>query len=664
MLGLLIIPEAPHVTLTGIVGREEATRTRQSRRARKPRPVDGERGRLQAHDPFELIRWLALSQPDPRKALAELVQNSLDAGARHIRVVRLRERGVPCLKITDDGAGVIAEMERREALRYIATHVGHSRKRSLSPQERMTLMTQGQYGIGLLGFWSLGEALEMRTVLPGQPPYRLILHRDRPDFLIQPLRGRLPLDQRWTEIVVSGLHAEAMPTLVGRRAADYLAAELRGQLLAREVDLVIEDRMSRGTAQKVIAVRPPRFLGERVDGLTALHVAGHPPARLEIYVGAPADGTGSRGLAVYSAGTLVADGFHELGALGLDHAPWTDARLTGLVDFPAFQVAPGSRRGVIPDEAAGAFATALSGIEPILVNLLEALDRRRVEALDRTLIRDLQRAFRDFYRQRPRYSMLPVHRSGDAAAGPAAQGGDADLPDGSAAAAPAGARPPEDDSEPDVAIRPAALLPPGPLESVRITPDPLRVECRGSRRLRATALDAANHTIVAPVRYEWSVEGPIGTLSEAENETGRNVLQAADQPGEGRVVVAARSEDRDVRAAARVVVLEELGNRSSDEGIPRPEFVDEPGVGWRSRMVGDRWQVNSGHREYRAIADRPQPKLRYLAMLFAKEVVLRSSQDPRLERPLEQLVEIAAFADRNLADRKRKGGSGAADGEA
>ena len=42
-------------------------------------------------------------------------------------------------------------------------------------------------------------------------------------------------------------------------------------------------------------------------------------------------------------------------------------------------------------------------------------------------------------------------------------------------------------------------------------------------------------------------------------------------------------------------------------------------------------------------------------MLFAKEVVLRSSQDPRLERPLEQLVEVAAYADRNLARRRSRG---------
>ena len=134
---------------------------------------DTVRGRVRAHDPFELIRWLALSQPDPRKALAELVQNSLDAGARRIRVIRMREKGVHCLRVLDDGEGVIPEMERPEALRYIATHIGHSRKRSLSPQERMALMTQGQYGIGLLGFWSLGQTLVMRSSVAGQKGHRL-----------------------------------------------------------------------------------------------------------------------------------------------------------------------------------------------------------------------------------------------------------------------------------------------------------------------------------------------------------------------------------------------------------------------------------------------------------------------------------------------------------
>ena len=53
------------------------------------------------------------------------------------------------------------------------------------------------------------------------------------------------------------------------------------------------------------------------------------------------------------------------------------------------------------------------------------------------------------------------------------------------------------------------------------------------------------------------------------------------------------------------------------------------------------------------IAEQPALKLRYLAMLFAKEVVLQSHQDPRAELALEQLVEVAAYADRNLAETRR-----------
>ena len=75
---------------------------------------------------------------------------------------------------------------------------------------------------------------------------------------------------------------------------------------------------------------------------------------------------------------------------------------------------------------------------------------------------------------------------------------------------------------------------------------------------------------------------------------------------------------------------------------------------WRSRMMDARWQVNSGHPDFRELADRPALKLRYLAMLFSKEVVLHDLQDARLAAPLEQLVEVAAYADRQIAGSRRR----------
>lgn len=663
-------PAGPH--------RQAPRKTRKPRR-KSAKPRDVVKGRLRPHDPFELIRWVAFSQTDPRKALAELVQNSLDADARRIHVRRFRQRGVPCLRIFDDGQGVIPEMDRPDALKYIATHIGHSRKRSLSPRERLELMTQGRYGIGLLGFWCLGEALQIRTSVPGHRAHRLVLYRDRPSYLIEPLRGRLDLGDCWTEVIVTNLHPEASRILVGRRTADFLGSELRGQLLAREVELLIEDRMARGRAQKKILVRPPRFLGERLEGIGPIEVPGHPAIHLEIYYTGDSDAASSGGstsgdgpgygsvagaIGVYAAGTLVAEGFHELTTLGLDRPPWTDLRLTGLIDFPGFNVAPGSRRGVIPDAAAEAFVGALGPVEAVLNALLESYERRRIEEIDRALIRDLQRAFRDFYRHRPSYAMLPVRQERDLGAGPRSELGAEGAAIGEEASEKApGAAPatPEGTPTGGEAAAPIDLLPPGPLASVRITPAVLRVECAAMRRVKAQALDGTGRPVQERILFAWALVGPVGELRETVSPSpggpvAHATLTAAPEPTEGSLVVRATAAERSVAAEIPVAVLAELPGKQSAEGIPEPELVDLPGEPWRSRMVEDRWQVNSGHRDYRAVAEQQRPKLRYLAMLFAKEVVLRNRQDPRLAHPLEQMVEVMSYADQRLSMKGRRPG--------
>jgi hypothetical protein len=177
-----------------------------------------------------------------------------------------------------------------------------------------------------------------------------------------------------------------------------------------------------------------------------------------------------------------------------------------------------------------------------------------------------------------------------------------------------------------------------------------------ARRVRARALDARGKAAAGPVSFHWRVEGEAVTLPGLVDGEPVATVQAGEEAGTAALVVVAQAVDGgQAEARVEVLVRDEAGPGRSDEGIPEPELVDFPGAAWRSRLLDGRWQVNSAHPEYRAIRDSPGLKVRYLALLFAKEVVLRSTQDARLERPLEQLVEIAAYADRNLAGRRRGG---------
>jgi hypothetical protein len=205
------------------------------------------------------------------------------------------------------------------------------------------------------------------------------------------------------------------------------------------------------------------------------------------------------------------------------------------------------------------------------------------------------------------------------------------------------------------AIEPQIPFPPGPLESVEIHPSSLRLAPGAARRLRARALDPRSRAARGPITYHWQLAGEAAALDETVDGEPAVVVRAGDAQGKATLRVVAHALDgREATAEAAVEVVEEGGRGHSEEGIPEPELVEQPGGAWRSRVRDGRWQVNAAHPEFRAIRHSPALKLRYLSMLFAKEVVLRSTQDPRLDQPLEQLVEIAAYADRNLAGRGRR----------
>ena len=63
-------------------------------------------GKLRIGDDWNAIRIIALSLSNPLKAIAELVENSIDAHAKTITITRGKEHGAHYLGIKDDGDGI------------------------------------------------------------------------------------------------------------------------------------------------------------------------------------------------------------------------------------------------------------------------------------------------------------------------------------------------------------------------------------------------------------------------------------------------------------------------------------------------------------------------------------------------------------------------------
>src|SRR2546426_1305820 len=101
--------------------------TRGSRRPpRRPKP----RSRLKIGDEWTAIQIIARSQANPQKAVAELVENCIDAGATRVTITRGRRRGRVFLRVSDDGRGVPLNDEGVPDFDYVATHICDSLKRS------------------------------------------------------------------------------------------------------------------------------------------------------------------------------------------------------------------------------------------------------------------------------------------------------------------------------------------------------------------------------------------------------------------------------------------------------------------------------------------------------------------------------------------------------
>src|SRR5258705_3445278 len=322
-------------------------------------------GKLKIGDDWNAIRIIALSQSNPLKAIAEFVENSIDAHAKTITVTRGREHGEHYLSIKDDGDGVPRDEEGRPNFKYVATHIGDSVKRRLKAEGSGNGI-QGEFGIGLLSFWTVGDKLTMISAGSDQRSYQMTMSKGDPGYTVSP--RRVLFAEGGTELRINPL-LEGIRTLSGEKIQWYLASELRDRIRGARVRVTVVDKVAR----KQYEVEPRAYEGQLLHQLPAVRTP-FGDAYAELYLAEPAD---SCRVALTRAGTRVIEDLATLPAL--EHAPWSSRHLQGLIDAPFLNLTPGTRSGVIHDERYAALLEALNPIEASVNAVIEAQQRAEEE---------------------------------------------------------------------------------------------------------------------------------------------------------------------------------------------------------------------------------------------------------------------------------------------
>jgi len=192
-------------------------------------------------DDWNAIRIIALSQSNPLKAIAEFVENGIDAHARTVTITRGREHGEHFLLIRDDGDGVPRGVNGLPDFKYVATHICDSIKRRLKSEGAGDGL-QGQFGIGLLSFWTVGDRLTMTSTGADERAYQMTMNKGDPGFQLSPRRSLF--SERGTELRIGPL-LEGIRALSGEKIQWYLASELRDRIRNARVRVTVVDRLAR-----------------------------------------------------------------------------------------------------------------------------------------------------------------------------------------------------------------------------------------------------------------------------------------------------------------------------------------------------------------------------------------------------------------------------------
>jgi hypothetical protein len=526
-----------------------------SKSVRKKKKKGVRTGKLRIADHWNAISIIAKSQANPLKAVAEFVENSIDAGAKQIVIVRGKKKGEFYLKISDDGDGIPKNQQGLPDFRRVATHICDSIKRQFKPGKEEGI--QGEFGIGLLSFWTVGHNLSMTSCGVDGKTYEMTMAKDSPNFTVTRKRVLLPF--KGTDLMVYPL-LPGLRSLTGEKIQRYLASELRDRIKSAEVTVKVVDR----TGRKELIVVPRQFTGQLLHNLKPAETV-HGDIYLELYLSDP--GSSNR-IGLYRRGTRVLPSITELEQFQQD--PWAAGYLQGIVDAPFLNLTPGTRQGIIRDNRFDAFYRAMKPFESRLQQIIDDQRKAEEERSSRRILRRVQRALKEAFLRLPQeeYDWFDIHA-----------GKPQKKPQNLFTSGPMPGSPREGNNrgstnsgdilelEDNDTTQKQFFEYAGPLFSALISPKLSVVSVGRRKKYRVVSRDRSRRVVLENLEYQWEIMEGGGQLQG--NNTESVTFFAPSEPCLTSLLVIVRQGDMECRDEALITVTDSLLDQSSKDSSLR-----------------------------------------------------------------------------------------------
>ena len=584
-------------------------------------------GKLRIGNQWNAISIIALSQHSPLKAIAEFVENSIDAGAKRIDIIKGKEKRNHFLRIIDDGHGIRLNADGIPDFKYVATHICDSLKRQLKEKGDESL--QGEFGIGLLGFWALGDKMTISsnddsggvwqmTMLRGESGYHI---EEKPVLMTTP----------GTEITIHNVGRSSSATQ-GEKISQFLAEELSERIKSTNVEITVVDNASKYET----VVKPREFTGQLIELPDDLISKVSDEIAIELYFKANSK---NRRVALFKNGTRVLEDVSHLDSLNA--YPWNSGFFQGRIEVGYLNLAPATRLGVVADEVLEKFYQEISDISEYLKDYVFDYElSAQIKSTDENR-KKIKSAMRE--------SLLALHSEGIKWTPNNDPSEDSNLKEKT---------PRHEDSDENLTEESGQKLffqIAGALHSVVISPSSTVIQAYGEQEFQAYGRDKQRRVLSDIDKVEWEImEGNLTVIHASGNKA---ILEAPGQPGLARIRATLHSRGLKKYSEALITITDsapfiEFSKEENDPTnfIPDFKLVEKKGELWRSRFLNQERiiHINSGHRDYIYAAKNKKTLTRYLSKLYCKELILQTSSQKSPEDILEQMVQLETYMDQNL----------------